>query len=146
MAAEGQRKALRGLRPQGSGAPKALRLGGSPTATEGDALDLTARKGSKMTVSELGRLERVDLREIWVSEASDFTPWLARKENLDILADTLGLELELQAQEQRVGPFRADILCKDIGSDGLVLIENQLGTPIILISANSSPMHRDLRP
>ena len=39
MAAEGQRKALRGLRPQGSGAPKALRLGGSPTATEGDAPD-----------------------------------------------------------------------------------------------------------
>ena len=68
-----------------------------------------------MTVKNLGRLEKVELRDIWLSEASDFTPWLARKENLDILGDTLGIDLELEAQERPVGPFRADILCKDIG-------------------------------
>lgn len=79
-----------------------------------------------MTVKDLGRLERVDLRDIWLSEASDFTPWLARKENLDILGQTLVINLELEAQERPVGPFRADILCKDIGSDRWVLIENQL--------------------
>jgi hypothetical protein len=79
-----------------------------------------------MTVKDLGRLERVDLRDIWLSEASDFTPWLARKENLDILGQTLVIDLELEAQERPVGPFRADILCKDIGSDRWVLIENQL--------------------
>lgn len=56
----------------------------------------------------LGRLERVDLRDIWLSEAADFTPWLARSENLVVLAETLGLDLELEAQERRVGPFRAD--------------------------------------
>lgn len=74
----------------------------------------------------LGRLKRVELREIWTSEASDFTPWLAREENLEVLAETLGLELELEAQEKSVGPFRADILCKDIGSNAWVLVENQL--------------------
>lgn len=74
----------------------------------------------------LGRLTRIDLRDIWVSEATDFTPWLAREENLTILAETLGLELELEAQEKAVGPFRADILCKDVGSNAWVLIENQL--------------------
>jgi len=74
----------------------------------------------------LGRLTRVDLREIWTTEASDFTPWLAREENLAILSETLALELELEAQEKSVGPFRADILCKDIGSNAWVLIENQL--------------------
>jgi hypothetical protein len=74
----------------------------------------------------LGRLERVGLRDIWQSEASDFTPWLARKENLDILGETLGIDLELEAQERPVGPFRADILCKDVGTDRWVLIENQL--------------------
>jgi Domain of unknown function (DUF4268) len=79
-----------------------------------------------MTVQYLGRLERVDLRNIWLSEASDFTPWLARKENLEILGETLGIDLELEAQERPVGPFRADILCKDIGKDHWVLIENQL--------------------
>lgn len=79
-----------------------------------------------MNTKNLGRLERVELRDIWISEASDFTPWLARKENLDILGQTLGIDLELEAQERPVGPFRADILCKDIGTDRWVLIENQL--------------------
>jgi hypothetical protein len=79
-----------------------------------------------MNTKNLGRLERVELRDIWLSEASDFTPWLARKENLDILGETLGIDLELEAQERPVGPFRADILCKDIGTYRWVLIENQL--------------------
>ena len=75
---------------------------------------------------KLGRLKPVELREIWPSESGDFTPWLAREENLAILAETLDLELELEAQEKAVGPFRADILCRDIGAGGWVLIENQL--------------------
>jgi hypothetical protein len=79
-----------------------------------------------MTDNHLGRLERVELRNIWLSEASGFTPWLARRENLDLLGQTLGIDLELEAQERPVGPFRADILCKDIGTDRWVLIENQL--------------------
>ena len=80
-----------------------------------------------MNEPPLGRLERVnDLREAWATEDQDFTPWLARPENLAVLAETLGLELETEAQEKPVGPFRADILCKEIGSDAWVLIENQL--------------------
>ena len=74
----------------------------------------------------LGRFERVELRNIWTTEATDFTPWLALPENLSVLAETLGIDLELEAQERAVGPFRADILCKDIGTDRWVLIENQL--------------------
>ena len=74
---------------------------------------------------ELSRLKPVELRDIWPNEAADFTPWLAEEENLNLLAETLGLELELEAQERDVGDFRADILCKnDDGSR--VLIENQL--------------------
>src|SRR4051794_30001010 len=79
-----------------------------------------------MTEQILGRLERVDLRDIWVSEATSFTPWLARPENLTVLGDALNIDLELEAQERAVGPFRADILCKDIDTDRWVLIENQL--------------------
>src|SRR5258708_17196362 len=81
-----------------------------------------------MNAPALGRLSRVELREIWSSEAADFTPWLGRPDNLAVLAETLGLDLELEAQEKAVGPFRADLLCKkDIGSGGAwVLIENQL--------------------
>jgi hypothetical protein len=79
-----------------------------------------------MSGNSLGRLEKVALRDIWMSEASDFSPWLARKENIDILSAALGIELEVEARERPVGPFRADILCKDIGTNRWVLIENQL--------------------
>ena len=75
---------------------------------------------------DLGRLTRVELRDIWISESSDFTPWLAREENLVVLGEALGIDLELEAQEKAVGPFRADILCKDIGTEEWVLVENQL--------------------
>ncbi len=74
----------------------------------------------------LGRLEKVSLRDIWPHEAGDFTPWLAQDHNLALLGDTLGLELVLEAQEQEVGPFKADILAKDVSTDHWVLIENQL--------------------
>lgn len=45
---------------------------------------------------------------------------------MKLLSEAIGIELEFEAQEQGVGPFRADILCKDIGTDDWVLIENQL--------------------
>jgi hypothetical protein len=77
-------------------------------------------------VSELGRLKHVNLREQWTSEASDFTPWLAEAENLALLGETIGLELECEAQEKSVGKFKADILCRDTSSGAWVLIENQL--------------------
>lgn len=74
----------------------------------------------------LGRLQKVDLREIWKTEAQDFTPWLAREENLVELADTIKMDLEFEAQEKNVGPFRADILCKNTEDGSWVLVENQL--------------------
>jgi len=79
-----------------------------------------------MSGDGLGKLVRIDLRDIWTSESSHFTPWLAREDNLLTLSETLGLELVLEAQEKSVGPFRADILCKDISTGAWVLIENQL--------------------
>jgi hypothetical protein len=74
----------------------------------------------------LGTLQEVELREIWRSEATEFTPWLAREENLAKLGEALELELEIESQERNVGPFRADILCKDLNTQDWVLIENQI--------------------
>lgn len=74
----------------------------------------------------LGRLEKIDLRNYWRREATDFTPWLAKEENIQLLGETIGIELEVQSQEESVGPFSADILCKDTLNDHFVLIENQL--------------------
>ncbi|MFL6210341.1 MAG: DUF4268 domain-containing protein [Pyrinomonadaceae bacterium] len=79
-----------------------------------------------MSIPALGRLERVELRAAWGSESDDFTPWLALDENLRLLGETIGIDLELEAQEKSVGPFRADILCKETTTGNWVLIENQL--------------------
>jgi len=77
------------------------------------------------TKKSLSKLERVPLREAWKHEAGEFTPWLASADNLDMLADALGLsELELVATEHWVGDFKLDILCTD--GDDQVIIENQL--------------------
>lgn len=75
-------------------------------------------------MAELGRLSRIDPREVWKSEAADFTPWLA--ENINRLAEALGLELEVTRSEAAVGDFSVDILARDLGSDRVVIIENQL--------------------
>lgn len=77
------------------------------------------------TKVNLSKLERVPLREAWKHEAGDFTPWLAEADNLDALAQALGLsELEAVATEHYVGDFKLDILCTD--GDQQVIIENQL--------------------
>lgn len=77
-------------------------------------------------ISGLGRLQQVDLRKVWLNESNHFTPWLASDENISLLADALGMEFECESQEKGVGPFRADIVCRDTTDSTLVLIENQL--------------------
>jgi Domain of unknown function (DUF4268) len=76
----------------------------------------------------LGKLEVVAVREAWPGEASDFTPWLSNEDNLSSLGEELGLgSLELVEIESGVGPYRADILAKHVGSQETVVIENQFG-------------------
>jgi hypothetical protein len=77
-------------------------------------------------MKQIGRLTKIDLRTAWKGEATDFTSWLAQDENIKLLGDLLEMELEVEAQEERVGIFRADILCKETVMDRYVLIENQL--------------------
>tara|TARA_B100000686_G_scaffold306310_1_gene345627 strand:+ start:297 stop:1307 length:1011 start_codon:yes stop_codon:yes gene_type:complete len=83
-------------------------------------------KENNVTSRSLGRLEQVDLRTIWTTEDRHFTPWLSEEDNLALLGDTIGMELILEGTEQSVGPFSADILCKNSADDSWVLIENQL--------------------
>lgn len=75
----------------------------------------------------LGRLEEVrDIRSVWPDEAHDFTPWLAKQENIEILSETIGIDLTVEATEVSVGDFRADIIAYETDTDRKVLIENQL--------------------
>ena len=73
---------------------------------------------------ELGKVERVDVKEIWPNEARNFTPWLAG--HLDLLGDALGMELDLVQQEAGVGKFFLDILARERITGEKVVIENQL--------------------
>ena len=73
----------------------------------------------------LGKLETVDPREIWQDEAQDFTPCLA--ENLSLLGEELGIDLELVSTEAKVGDFFVDISANVSGQSASVIIENQLG-------------------
>lgn len=75
---------------------------------------------------KIGKLEKVELRNLWKSESSEFTPWLAQEENIELLSKTINIELEVLQQEKNVGPFRADILCKSTIDGHNVLIENQV--------------------
>ena len=74
----------------------------------------------------LGRLVSVPVRDVWTHEANNFTPWLAKPENIELLGETLDLgELEIEGTEHDVGRFSADIVARD-ESGAFVLIENQL--------------------
>lgn len=75
---------------------------------------------------KLAQLKRVDLRKIWRHEASEFTKWLAKKENLGLLSDEIGIEISLVQTEASVGKFHVDILAEEENTGRKIVIENQL--------------------
>lgn len=74
--------------------------------------------------SATDRLVPVPLRDVWQDEARDLTPWLA--DNLDSLSEALGIDLELEGTEVRVGPFSADLLLRDANTGKRVVVENMM--------------------
>ena len=79
-----------------------------------------------MNKNILSKLEEVDLKYYWKHEERDFTPWLSEEENIALLGETIGMDLEVIGKEESVGSYRADILCKDSSNGHFVVIENQL--------------------
>lgn len=77
-----------------------------------------------MTV--LGKLNKVDLREVWKHEALNFTNWLSSPENLELLSDEIGVEITPIQTEAEVGKFRVDILAEEEGMGRKIVIENQM--------------------
>lgn len=76
-----------------------------------------------MCVPELGSIEEVNIRTVWPHEASCFTPWLA--DNISLLSEALGMDLEKGETEKQLGSLFVDILTKDSAGQ-TVVIENQL--------------------
>jgi len=75
-------------------------------------------------ITSLGRLSRLDAREVWTHEAHDFTPWL--HENIALLAEALGFDIEATGREVGVGDFAVDIVGRTTPGGRPVIVENQL--------------------
>ena len=76
----------------------------------------------------LSKLKKVDLREEWQHEASNFTTWLAQDENLQLLSEEIGIDIALIQTEASVGKFSVDILAEEENTGRKIVIENQLET------------------
>lgn len=76
-----------------------------------------------MTKPNIGKLQRVPLREVWKHEAFDFTQWM--QENIDVLSNVVDINLVNVDREQAAGSFSIDLVAEDEGG-GTVIIENQL--------------------
>lgn len=74
----------------------------------------------------IGKLEEVDIRELWKHEQYDFSEWLAKKENIENLNEILGLTLVDISKETYVGSYRCDLFARDEATGTKVIIENQL--------------------
>jgi hypothetical protein len=80
-----------------------------------------------MTDAMVGRIEWLEIREVWKNEAADFTPWLLK--NVDVLRDALGgLEIELEKAEHPVGTFSLDLIGRDLTHGATLIVENQIET------------------
>src|SRR4051794_1049367 len=85
---------------------------------------------AEMSVAEplpvsLTRLKSVAVTAVWPTEAYHFTPWLLA--NSKLLSEVLGLDVELDSREYRVGKFSLDIIGREVSSGTPVIIENQYG-------------------
>ncbi len=114
------------------GLPQAKLSGGKNAGQDNRAGEPRQTQGQRMGELEsettsgdkgIGRIQRVELRQVWSHEALDFTTWL--EENIDVLADATGLQLSGVEREQSAGAFSVDLVAED--EDGrAVVIENQL--------------------
>lgn len=77
-----------------------------------------------MPNEELGKIEEVALREVFEGESSDFTPWL--EENIESLSRVIGIQVDEVEKESDVGSFSVDLIGREVNSEGIIVIENQL--------------------
>ena len=84
------------------------------------------KEGGIVSTIKLGRLEEVDVRKLWSHEQYDFSNWLAKDENIELLNEVLGLTLVDIEKEVFVGSYRCDLVACDETTNQRVIIENQL--------------------
>lgn len=82
-----------------------------------------------MTISKLSRIIEVGMGE--VMNETEFSKWLSESDNLKMLGDEIGLEIDKitdsKDTEVGVGTFRADIIALEKDTENKIVIENQYG-------------------
>ncbi len=66
--------------------------------------------------TNLSRITKVNPRDVWKHEALDFTQWLAKDDNISILCEELGIEIENVKPEAAAGRYNVDIIADEIES------------------------------
>lgn len=90
-----------------------------------DAYDASATPEPQPGVT-ITRLIPASIKEVWPTEPGSFTPWLL--ENASQLSEVLGVEIELDAREYKVGSFSLDLIGRVAGGEIQdVIVENQYG-------------------
>ena len=74
-------------------------------------------------MANVGKMERVTLRELWKHEERGFSAWL--EANLDTLSEAIGVALSDPQRELRAGSFQVDLVAEDENGER-VIVENQL--------------------
>lgn len=74
-------------------------------------------------MNNIGKIAVVPVRDAFRHEAHDFTVWL--EDNIDALAERVGIDLTVIEREKSVGSFNVDLLCEDENGH-YVIVENQL--------------------
>ena len=59
----------------------------------------------------VSKLKKQKIRDIWKTEDRDFTPWLV--ENIELLNEDLGLNIQDPESEKRLDTFKVDIVAED---------------------------------
>ncbi|MFQ6115877.1 MAG: DUF4268 domain-containing protein, partial [bacterium] len=72
---------------------------------------------------DIGKIERLPLRNVWKHEARDFTRWL--EENIEVLNDVLPFSISNAEREQSASTLNVDLLAEDEAGNPVV-IEAQL--------------------
>jgi hypothetical protein len=77
-------------------------------------------------IINLSKIKKVSLKKVWKEGEISFSNWLAKQENMKLLAEELGLkEINVKKVEAKTGKYSLDILAED-ENEKIVIIENQL--------------------
>ena len=82
--------------------------------------------GEKYVTYSIRKIKEVDIRNLWSHEQYDFSEWLSKHENLELLNEVIGITLSEVEKEVYVGSYRCDLVGNDETTGDKVIIENQL--------------------